>query len=188
MSIKAENDNVKRQQIIQAWYEPALRTLAKLIAVREQNLRKIKHRRLKPDGVEQFFLGHEAIHQRLTRGLIDRIDHAEKEGQNRYMPKLNKVELNEKPVNDRLNHGERLSDHQHPPAIEAICDGAPDRADQKPRQSIEERNDPDRDGRARDMPHQPALRHVLHKIARAGDQRAFQKEPEISMPQRSQGS
>lgn len=42
MSIKAENDNVKRQQIIQAWYEPALRTLAKLIAVREQNLRKIK--------------------------------------------------------------------------------------------------------------------------------------------------
>lgn len=29
MSIKAENDNVKRQQIIQSWYEPALRTLAK---------------------------------------------------------------------------------------------------------------------------------------------------------------
>jgi hypothetical protein len=38
------------------------------------------------------------------------------------------------------------------------------------------------------VPHQPALSYVLHEIARAGDQRAFQKEPEISMPQRSEGS
>jgi hypothetical protein len=98
------------------------------------------------------------------------------------MPELNEIELHEKPVNDRLNHGERLSDHQHPPAIEAICDGAADRADQKSRQSIEERDDPDRDGRARNVPHQPALCYVLHEIARTGDQRAFQKEPEISMP------
>lgn len=41
MSIKAENDNVKRQQIIQSWYEPALRTLSKIIAKKEENLKRI---------------------------------------------------------------------------------------------------------------------------------------------------
>lgn len=43
MSIKAENDNVKRQQIIQSWYEPALRTLSKIIAKKEENLKRINH-------------------------------------------------------------------------------------------------------------------------------------------------
>ena len=41
MSIKAENDNVKRQQIIQSWYEPALRTLSKILAKKEENLKRI---------------------------------------------------------------------------------------------------------------------------------------------------
>ena len=41
MSIKAENDNVKHQQIIQSWYEPALRTLSKIIAKKEENLERI---------------------------------------------------------------------------------------------------------------------------------------------------
>src|SRR5262249_16226598 len=56
---------------------------------RPQNLRKIKERRLKADRVEQVFLRHQAVHQRLTRRLVDRVHDAEKEGQNRYVPKLN---------------------------------------------------------------------------------------------------
>lgn len=31
----------KRNQVIQSWYEPALRTLSKILAVKEANLRKI---------------------------------------------------------------------------------------------------------------------------------------------------
>ena len=58
----------------------------------------------------------------------------------------------------------------------------------KPRQRVKKSDDADSDGRIRDVPHQPTLRDVLHEIAGAGDQCAFQQEAEISMSEGTEGA
>src|SRR5262245_13611470 len=102
------------------------------------------------------------------------------------MPELDDLELYGEPVNDRLDHRGGLSDHQHAPSIEAVGDRAAQRAYEQARQGVEESDDADRDRRFGYVPDQPALRDVLHEVARAGDQRAFHQETKISMPERTE--
>ena len=53
------------------------------------------------------------------------------------MPKNNDFEIDGETVDDRLNHRQRLRDHQDAPAIETVGDGAADRAEEKPRHGVE---------------------------------------------------
>ena len=69
------------------------------------------------------------------------------------------------PIVDLLERGRGLSDHQHASAVESIRDGATERANQKPRHGVKKSYYADGDRRARDVPHQPTLRDVLHEIA-----------------------
>lgn len=61
----------KRNQVIQSWYEPALRTLSKILAVKEANLRKI-NRDIKNAAVSR----DEFIDALLTEHRTLRHDHA----------------------------------------------------------------------------------------------------------------
>ena len=59
------------------------------------------------------------------------------------MPELDDVKLDGEPVDDRLDHGGGLSDHQYAPAIEPVGDGAADGADQQAWQGVKKRHDAD---------------------------------------------
>src|SRR5215813_5041794 len=61
-------------------------------------------------------------------------------------------------------------------------------ANQSPGHAVEKRHDANRHGRPRELPHQPALGDVLHKVARTRNERAFQEKTKVSMsdcPKRS---
>jgi hypothetical protein len=124
----------------------------------------------------------------LARRLIDRIHDAEKERQDGYMPQLNDFKLDGKPIDDRLDHRRGLGNHQHAPSVESVGDSAAHGAYQQPRQRVKESDDADGDGRARDVPHQPTLRNVLHEVARARYQRPFQEKTKIAMFEGTEGS
>jgi hypothetical protein len=90
------------------------------------------------------------------------------------VPKLNELELHREPVDNRLRHGQCLGNLQDPATVKTIRNRATDSANEQPRQRVEKRNDTESDRGARELPYKPALRDILHKIARTGNQSAFQ--------------
>ncbi len=80
--------------------------------------------------IHQIFARHEIIDQRMARGLIDRVHGAEKQHQNRHVPKLNFLKVDKRPENKRLQHREYLGREQQTAAFHTIDDGAADNAEQ----------------------------------------------------------
>ena len=104
------------------------------------------------------------------------------------MPKLNEIKLHREPVDNRLRHRQGLGNLQDPATIEAIGNRATDCANQETRKGIEKCDHTKSDRRTRQLPDQPALSDVLHKIARARYQSTFHEQTEVAMSERSQGS
>src|SRR5512140_2685728 len=99
------------------------------------------------DGVGQIVFGHQIIHQRLTGGLIDRIDYAETTGEREHMPITDETEKDDKPVDRRLDHPKYLSGHHQTAAIDAVGERAADSAKKQPGHAVEKTHDPQKKSR-----------------------------------------
>ena len=80
------------------------------------------------NGVGQVLPGDQAVDEGLSRGLIERVDDAEKTGEKQHMPILNIVEVYRKPVDKGLNHAQGLRENQQAAAVEAVRDDSADSA------------------------------------------------------------
>ena len=81
------------------------------------------------------------------------------------MPIENKIKIDRQPVDKGLNHAENLRKNEQPAPIESIRDGTAESAEEQPRDAVEKPDDAQKKSGAGQMPNEPALRHVLHKIA-----------------------
>jgi hypothetical protein len=84
------------------------------------------------------------------------------------------LKLHRKPVDNRLRHSQRLGNLQDPATVKTVRNRATDSANQQARQCVEKRNDAESDRRPSKLPYKPALRDILHEIARTGYQSPFQ--------------
>ena len=85
---------------------------------------------MKGNGIGKIFPRNQTIDQRLARGLIECIDHAENAGEDENVPIKNKIKIYRQPVDKRLNHAEKLRKNKQPAPIEAICDGTAESAEE----------------------------------------------------------
>ncbi len=142
---------------------------------------------MKPDGVEQFFLGHHAVDQGLAHRLIDGVDAAQEKSQHRNVPKDNDFEVHGEAINDCLNHGQALSDYQHPSAVEAVRNRAAEDAEEQTRHGIEETYQPEQKGRTGELPYEPALSDALHEVAGGRNNVALHEKTKVSMSEGAKG-
>jgi hypothetical protein len=104
------------------------------------------------------------------------------------VPEKDQIEIYGKPINNRLQHAQSLSDHQQASSIDAVCDRSAYGPEKQPGQGVEEPNHAEEKWRAGQLPHEPALRDVLHEVASVGEHGAHQQEAEITMAERTKGS
>jgi len=134
------------------------------------------------DGVRQIFPWNQAIDQRLSRRLIERIYYTEEAGEHEDMPVENKIEIYRKPINECLNHFQNLRENKLPALLKAMRTHAADSAKEQPRNTIEETHDAQEKSGTGQMPHEPALRDVLHEIPGIGKQGPYNHEAKVAMP------
>src|SRR5512133_3846022 len=80
-----------------------------------------------------------------------------------------------------------LSDLENLPLVEAIRDHPPVRGQEKHRQELQSRGDPDCEGRpAGKLEHQPVLRNALHPGADVGDERSRQIDAVVTLNKRGE--
>ena len=97
------------------------------------------------------------------------------------MPEVDQVEINHRPKNEGLNHGQVLCYYQQPAAVQSIDDGAPDSAQKETGERLAKADEAEKEGGAGHRPNKPALGHRLHEVSCVGDDGAEEQESEIAV-------
>src|SRR5215467_4879175 len=148
--------------------------------------RAVEDHGVESDGVGQVGLPYEIAEEGLAGGDVDGAPHPVDRGEDGHVPVADVAAPHEQREHEGLCHQGRLGDEKDAPLAQAIAQRAAHRGEKEDGRELERVHEPELEGRARQLQHEPRLPHALHPGADERDELPAPEESEVAVPERAQ--